>query len=176
MASGVLQIQPIWTALGVDRAKALPTFHAFTGADNTGRYSGMGKTAWFKIYLKAESDIIQGFQMLSDNNELTEDLISTLASFVCAVYCPKGLHVKSIPPLRWHLFCKHMAESDKLPPTIGTLNQHILRVHIEARVWGQASIAQQEFLDPLQNGFYKNTLGKFKPKRSSQHPIPSLRW
>ncbi len=26
MASGVLQIQPIWTALGVDRAKALPPF------------------------------------------------------------------------------------------------------------------------------------------------------
>ena len=82
MASGVLQIQPIWTALGVDRAKALPTFHAFTGADNTGRFSGMGKTTRFKIYLKAESDIIQGFQMPSENNKVTEDLISTLASFI----------------------------------------------------------------------------------------------
>ena len=105
IASGVLQIQPIWTALGVSRTKALPTFHAFTGADNTGRFSGMGKTTWFKIYLKAGSDIIQGFQMLSENNEVTEDLISSLASFVCAAYCPKGLHIKSIPPLRRHLFC-----------------------------------------------------------------------
>ena len=102
MASGVLQIQPIWTALGVDRMKALPTFHAFTGADNTGRYSGMGKTTWFKIYLKAESDIIQSFQMFSENNEVTKHVISTLASFVCAAYCPKSLHTKSIPPPRWH--------------------------------------------------------------------------
>ncbi len=50
--------------------------------------------------LKAESDIIQGFQMLSENNEVTEDLISTLTSFVCAAYCPKGLHIQSIPALR----------------------------------------------------------------------------
>ena len=73
MASGVLQIQPIWTALGVDRVKGSPIFHAFTGADNTERFSGMDKTTWFKIHLKAESDIIQGFQMLSENNDVTED-------------------------------------------------------------------------------------------------------
>ena len=41
-------------------------------------------------------------------------------------------------------FCKHMAESDKLPPTLGALTQHVLRVHIQARVWGQASIALQD--------------------------------
>jgi len=110
--------------------------------------------------------------MLSENNEVTEDLISTLASFVCAAYCPKGLHIQSIPAMRWHLFCKHMAESDKLPPTIGTLKQHILRVHIQARVWGQASIAQQEFLDPLQNGFYKDALGQFKPTTTEVLPAP----
>ena len=93
MASGVLQAQPIGTALGVNRAKALPNFHAFTVAYNTGRFSGMGKTTWFKICLKAESDIIHGFQILSENNKLTEYLISTLAYFVCAAYCPKGLHI-----------------------------------------------------------------------------------
>jgi len=43
-----------------------------------------------QIYLKAESGIIRGFQMLSENNEATEDLISTLAFFVCAAYCPKA--------------------------------------------------------------------------------------
>ena len=38
MASGIVEVNPIWTALGADRAKALPSFHAFTGADNTGRF------------------------------------------------------------------------------------------------------------------------------------------
>ena len=110
--------------------------------------------------------------MLSENTEVTEDLISTFASFVCAAYCPKGLHFESIPELRWYLFCKHMAESEKLPPTIGALKQHILRMHIQARVWGQARIAQQEFLDPLQNGFYKDTHGQFKPATTDVLPAP----
>ena len=58
---------------------------------------------------------------------------------------------------------QHMAESHKLPPTISTLKQDILSVHIHARVWGQAIIAQQELLDPLQNGFCKDALSQFKP-------------
>ena len=52
-----------------------------------------------------------------------------------------------------------MAESNRLPPTLGALKQHILRVHIQASIWGQASIAQQEFLDPLQNGFCRGQWG-----------------
>ena len=39
MVSGVQQIKPLWTALGPEKAKALPAFHAFSGADNTGRFA-----------------------------------------------------------------------------------------------------------------------------------------
>ena len=41
MAFGVIRIEPIWTAIGVERAKALLAFHAFTGADKPGRYCRM---------------------------------------------------------------------------------------------------------------------------------------
>jgi len=54
MASGVLRIEPIWTAIGAERAKALPAFHAFTGADNTGRFSRINKATWLQVYMKAE--------------------------------------------------------------------------------------------------------------------------
>jgi hypothetical protein len=30
MVSGTVEVKPIWTALGADRAKGLPAFHAFT--------------------------------------------------------------------------------------------------------------------------------------------------
>ena len=83
-------------------------------------------------------------QRLLSTTEVTETMLATLASFVCAAYSPKGIYIKTISELRWHLFCKHMAESDKLPPTIGALRQHVMRVHIQARVWGQASIALQD--------------------------------
>ena len=60
-----------------------------------------------------------------------------------------------------------------LRSTLGALKQHILRVHIEASVWGHASIAQQEFLDPLQNGFCKDANGDLM---IYQHQRPSSRW
>ena len=44
MVSGMVDVAPIWRALGRDKATALPVFHAFTGADNVGRFSGVGKT------------------------------------------------------------------------------------------------------------------------------------
>jgi len=43
MASGVIWIEPLWTVIGAERVKALPAFHALTGADNTGRFSCIGK-------------------------------------------------------------------------------------------------------------------------------------
>ena len=55
-------------------------------------------------------------------------MLATLARFVCAAYSPKGIYIKNISELRWHLFCKHMAESDKLPPTVAVLKQLVLGV------------------------------------------------
>ena len=54
-----------------------------------------------------------------------------------------------------------MVESDKL--TAGALKQHILRVHLQAHIWGQASLAQQVYLDPLENGYYKDENNQLKP-------------
>ena len=96
--------------------------------------------------------------MLSTEAEVTETMLVTLASFVCAAYV---IYIKTISELRWHLFCKHMAENYKLPATLAALRQHVLRVHIQARVWGQASIALQDpQLDPLQNGYQKEFDGQ----------------
>ena len=173
MASGVMGIEPIWRAIGSERAKALPAFHAFTGADNTGRFSRIGKATWLQVYMNADKDVISSLQMLSTEEEVTETMLATLASFVCAAYSPKGIYIKSISELRWHLFCKHMAESNKLPPTLGALRQHVLRVHIQARVWGQASIALQDSqMDPLQNGYHKESDGQLKPTMTDALPAP----
>ena len=173
MASSVIWIEKIWTAIGAKGAKALPAFHAFTSADNTGRFSGIGKATWLQVYMKAERDVISSLQMLSTEAEVTEAMLATLASFVCAAYSPKGIYIKTISELRWHLFCKHMAECDKLPPTLGALRQHVLRVYIQARVWGQASIALQDpQLDPMQNGYHKESDGQLKPTVTNALPAP----
>jgi hypothetical protein len=133
MASVVVQVHLICK-------KALPTFHAFTGADNTGRFAHIGKATWLQVYPEAGGDVINALQMPSDAAEVTEELLSTFAIFVCAAYAPKGIKIASIPELRWHLFCKHMAENDKLPLTLGALKQQIHQVQIQLTVWGQANI------------------------------------
>ena len=38
MVSGIIDIQPIWRALGKEKVQALPIFHAFTGTDNVGKF------------------------------------------------------------------------------------------------------------------------------------------
>ena len=45
-----------------------------------------------------------------------------------------------------------MTGSDKLPPTMGALKQHAQRVHNYASL-RRASVAHQEFIDPLQNRY-----------------------
>ena len=172
MTSRILQVEPIWKALGGKRANSLVAFHAFTGADTTGRFSGIGKTKWFNIFMKADDSVLSALQMLSQTSEVTEDQLCTLAKFVCAAYLPKEVYIDTIPELRWYLFCKHMAESDKLPPTCAALKEHVLRAHVQARVWGQADIAQQEFLDPLLNGYIKDADGQMRPITTKALPAP----
>ena len=173
MASRVQQIEPLWIALGPDRAKALPGLHAFSGADNIGRFPRIGKPTWFKLFLEADDDVIAALCTLSDDADMSEDLLLTLAKFVCTAYCPKGIQLSSIPELRWHLFCKYMAESEKLPPTLGALKQHILRAHVQARVWGQAAAPQQDLLDPLENGYHRDSDdGQLQPTTTDVPPAP----
>src|SRR6218665_2828242 len=58
-----MRIDPIWRAIGSERAKAFTAFYAFTGADNTGRFSRIGKATWLQVYMKADRDVISSLQM-----------------------------------------------------------------------------------------------------------------
>ena len=87
----VIQVKPIWRALGPERAKALSASHAFSGADNTARFSRIDNATWLQVYLKADGEVIKALQMLPDSTEITDDLLSMLATFVFATYAPKGI-------------------------------------------------------------------------------------
>ena len=105
LVSGVQQIKPLWTALGPEKTKVLPAFHAFSGTDNTGRFARIGKATWFKLFLESDDNVIRALC-----TDVTEDFLrTTLARFMCTAYGRNGLQISSIPDLRWHLFCKYMA-------------------------------------------------------------------
>ena len=147
--------------------------HDNTKADLTGYLASKTPEYNMESPKLIDEGVINALQMLEEEEEVTDGLLSTLAGFVCAAYAPTGITIKMIPELRWHLFTKHMAEIDKLPPTIGALKQHILRVHIQARMWGQAAIAHQDAqLDPLENGYFKDADGLLKPTTTDALPAP----
>ena len=94
MVSGMVEVGPIWRALGRDKATTLPVFHAFTGADNVGRFSGVGKTKWLQHYIKADRNIVKVLMKLPEDDDLTQEVKDILASFVCLAYCPKGIQTE----------------------------------------------------------------------------------
>ncbi|KAG0714560.1 hypothetical protein GWK47_013897 [Chionoecetes opilio] len=55
---------------------------------------------------------------------------------------------------------------------MGALKQHIMRTHVQARIWCQASLPHQDLLDPLQNGYHKGDDGQLKPTTTSLPPAP----
>jgi len=100
MASSVIKVEPICKALCEKRAQALPAFHAFTGADNTGRFARVGKAKWLQKYQKADDDMVTAFYMLCKEAELSGwDVFTSLARFVCSAYCPNGVNISNIPEL-----------------------------------------------------------------------------
>ena len=85
-------------------------------------------------------------------------------------YAPKGIHM-DLALLRWHLYCKKMAESDSLPPTKASLLQHVKRSHMQAFIWYQCDIAEQIQPDPTENGWYLDA-GILKCITADEKPAP----
>ena len=99
MASGIKQIEPIWKSLGPERSKALLGLHAFSGTDNTGRFAGVGKKTWMKLFLESSDAIVDALTSLCVEENISENNVLTLAKLVCKAYRPKGLQIESIPEI-----------------------------------------------------------------------------
>ena len=70
------------------------------------------------------------------------------------------------------MFCKQLAESNKLPSTIGALELHIKRVCLQSRVWYQATVMHQQPFELQQFGYYKDTVGQLLPVTTQVLPGP----
>ena len=59
-----IKMGPIVQALGPTRTTALPAFHAFIGADNTGSFPGKGKLGCWKAFLEADEEVLAAMARL----------------------------------------------------------------------------------------------------------------
>ena len=167
-------LQPIYEKLGADVAAALPGFHSFTGCDTVGRFAGRGKKSCWKTFFTAPPQIrhafTQGFSQLGITEHPPQVVNEALEHFVCHLYIP-GTKLSDVGKVRWELFRKHQAESEKLPPTKAALQQHTERANHQAMIWQNADSAVPSLPSPDGHGW---TMGNrlFIPIVSKLKPAP----
>ena len=129
----VIKLRPIVQALGEAKTAALPAFHAISGSDNRS-FSGKGKLACWKIFRDTDEAMITELGNLGTTVTPTTDTTDAIERFVCQLYLPKTTFTK-VKDLRWWLFGKKQAQSERLPPTLAALHEAIVHAHHQIMVW-----------------------------------------
>jgi len=80
----VIPLGPVVNALGAAKIEALPGFHAFSGANVTGRFAGKGKLMCWQALSICSVEVISAFAALETSEELRGDI----ETFVCQLYVP----------------------------------------------------------------------------------------
>lgn len=109
-------LSPIVQALGPARTAALPGFHAWSGADITGSFACKGKVGCWKAFLEADEDSITALADLGTTMQPTSSAIAAIEKLVYQLYQPKT-HISRVKDLRWLLFRKKQAQSERLHQT-----------------------------------------------------------
>ena len=139
-------------ALGPDRCKALPVFHAFTGCDTVSFFGGRGKrTAWDTW--KAYDDVTPAFCFLAATRESVESVIKPLERFVILLY-DRTSTLDCVNQARKQLFTQKGRPIEGLPPTKAALILHTKLVAYQAGYcWSQVMIAAPELPPPSDWGW-----------------------
>ena len=116
-----IKLQPVVRALGPTKTAALPTFHALTGADNTGSFSNKGKLTCWSIFNEASEDVIHALSQLGTSDLSCSESQKAVEMFVCQFFLP-NTNISTVKALRWWLFKKKQAKSERLPPTLAALH------------------------------------------------------
>ena len=86
------------------------------------------------------------------------------------IYSPQT-HIVSVKKLRWWLFKKKQAESERLPPSPDALRQAILRAHHQAIIWNLDTVPQP-VIPPPENYGWKQEDDGWTTVMTTQLPAP----
>ena len=100
------ELRKIYENLDPSVCKALLGFHAISGCDQTGRFSGFSKTYCWEIFLDLPNNVLDEFSSLDGSTLPSDSTLNTLEQFVLRLYCknkvPSG--IKNLSDLRWKMF------------------------------------------------------------------------
>ena len=130
---------------------ALLGLHSFSGCDTVSAFKGKGKVKPMKLVLK-NPEYSQILSQLGEQWDVSEELLTGLQKFVCAIYGGKKSKITNVDELQHFLIKSKCDESvtgtnirnidlSTLPPSNACLEQHIRRANYQTWIWKLANIA-----------------------------------
>ena len=148
-----IPIHSLQSSLGPLLLKALPAYHALTGCDTTGAFSGIGKKSWKVLVNDFQA---QQLASLGEEPRSQESQLQSCEAFVCSLYTTARKFAKTDDA--WHfLFCQKNKTSENLPPTSDSRSHHIKRANFQTYIWNTALCPMQNLPSPLPVLMTKNS-------------------
>lgn len=113
-----ISIGAAFEVMGPNKSEALLGFHAFSVCDQTIKFNGKSKLAYWKEFVDVGNTTIDAFKELGNNEKINDEIIRELETFVVILFSGSRLS-NTIPTLaeaRWQLYSKYQ-DYDNLPPT-----------------------------------------------------------
>ena len=152
-------IHDISHALGPEKSRSLPLFHAITGCDTVSCFSRKGKkTAWSTWMLF--NDVTMAFMELSKQPaSISDETLKKLERFVVLLYHRTSTKT-SVNEARKELFAQKARSLDGIPPTQAALKEHIKRATYQgAYCWGQSTVPSMLLPSPGEWGWKESPEG-----------------
>ena len=109
--------------------------------------------------------------MLGSDNDLPTDACFQLERFVCILYRSK-IYTK-VNELRCFLYSNRATEAENFPPTSGSLDLHIRRVHYVSMIWRKITENHPCLPGPAEFSWtFDEHLSHFSPVRCLNPPAP----
>ena len=118
----------------------------------------------------ADEATIDALSKLGTRGLPTADTMSAIEKLVCRLYVP-NTPIKTVSELRWSLFHKKQAQSEKLPPTQAALSEAITRANYQALIWSLDRVPSPD-LPPPQEYVWKLEDDHWVPIMTSLPPAP----
>ena len=163
--SRTIQLGSIYEALGPEKAEALPGLHAMSGSD-----SRKSKHAFWNAFQDSSEGILTALINLGTTNELQDDTAASLEQFICTVYQPQT-QIVLVKKLRWWLFKKKQAKSERLTPSPDALRQANLRAQHLTIIWNLDTVPQP-VIPPPDSYVWKQEDDGWTPVMTTQLPAP----
>ena len=153
-----IDINQVANAIGQDMCRALPGLHAFKGCDSVSAFAGVGRVKPFRM-LRSNTKYQEIFKQVGNDWSVSQDLLTQLESFVCAMYGAKN-GIKDVNQCRYAVFCakRGEAESHQLPPCKDCLHKHCQRADYQAAIWKNAS-SNHDPPTPIGKGWLQHNEG-----------------